>query len=50
MAGFADALEADLGLTVHRQSVGAADPGAFASVSEHRLAIATGLAAEEAPQ
>jgi type IV pilus assembly protein PilM len=50
MAGFAEALEADLGLAVHRQSVGAADPGAFASVSEHRLAIATGLAAEEAPQ
>ncbi len=50
MAGFAEALEADLGLAVRRQSVGAADPGAFASVSEHRLAIATGLAAEEAPQ
>ncbi len=50
MAGFAEALEADLGLAVRRQSVGAADPGAFASVSEHRLAIAAGLAAEEAPQ
>lgn len=50
MAGFAEALEADLGLAVRRQSVAAADPGAFASVSEHRLAIAAGLAAEEAPQ
>src|SRR5581483_9732062 len=49
MAGFAEALEADLGLSVRRQSVGAADPGAFASVSEHRLAIATGLGAQEAP-
>lgn len=50
MAGFAEALEADLGLSVRRQSVAAADPGAFASVSEHRLAIAAGLAAEEAPR
>lgn len=50
MAGFAEALEADLGIPVRRQSVGAAAPGAFAAVSEHRLAIATGLAAEEAPR
>ncbi len=49
MAGFADALEADLGIEVRRQSVGAAAADAFASVSEHRLAIATGLATEEAP-
>ncbi|HEY2767990.1 MAG TPA: type IV pilus assembly protein PilM [Solirubrobacteraceae bacterium] len=50
MAGFAEALEADLGIPVRRQSVGAAAPGAFAAVSEHRLAIAAGLAAEEAPR
>jgi type IV pilus assembly protein PilM len=50
MAGFVEALEADLGITVSRQSVGGATPSAFTSVSEHRLAIAAGLAAEEAPQ
>lgn len=47
IAGFAEALEADLGMVVERQAVAAAAPDAFASVSEHRLAIATGLAAEE---
>jgi type IV pilus assembly protein PilM len=50
MVGFVEALEADLGIAVRRQSVGAAGPGAFGAVSEHRLAIAAGLAAEEAPQ
>jgi type IV pilus assembly protein PilM len=50
MAGFAEALEADLGIAVRRQSVGGATPSAFTGVSEHRLAIAAGLAAEEAPQ
>ncbi|HUN78154.1 MAG TPA: pilus assembly protein PilM [Solirubrobacteraceae bacterium] len=48
IAGFAEALEADLGMTVRRQAVGAAVTDAFARVSEHRLAIATGLATEEA--
>lgn len=48
IAGFAEALEADLGMTVERQAVGAADADAFLHVSEHRLAIATGLATEEA--
>ncbi len=50
MAGFVEALEADLGIAVRRQSVDGAGPDAFADVSQHRLAIATGLAAEEAPQ
>jgi type IV pilus assembly protein PilM len=50
MSGFVEALEADLGIAVRRQSVGGAGPEAFAAVSEHRLAIAAGLAAEEAPR
>jgi type IV pilus assembly protein PilM len=50
MAGFAEALEADLGLAVRRQSVGGFGSDAFTTVSADRLAIAAGLAAEEAPQ
>jgi type IV pilus assembly protein PilM len=50
MAGFAEALEADLGLAVRRQSVGGVDSGVFAAVSADRLAIAAGLATEEAPR
>jgi type IV pilus assembly protein PilM len=50
MAGFAEALEADLGMSVRRQSVGGVNGSVFASVSADRLAIATGLAAEEAPR
>ena len=47
--GFADALEAELGVPVTRESVGLAD-GALdgASVSPQRLVIAAGLAVEEA--
>ncbi|HVR04757.1 MAG TPA: pilus assembly protein PilM [Solirubrobacteraceae bacterium] len=48
IVGFAEALEADLGIAVERQAVSAAGPEAFAHVSEHHLAIATGLATEEA--
>jgi type IV pilus assembly protein PilM len=48
LAGFAEALEADLGLPVRRQSVEGVDGGVFDAVSRHRLAIATGLATEEA--
>jgi type IV pilus assembly protein PilM len=47
MSGFAEALEADLGLAVRRQSVRGADSTAFASVSADRLAIAAGLAVEQ---
>jgi type IV pilus assembly protein PilM len=50
IAGFAETLEADLGMVVSRQAVGGAGPDAFSHVSQHRLAIATGLAAEEAPR
>jgi type IV pilus assembly protein PilM len=53
MRGFAEVLEADLGLRVRRESVHYAH-GADASdghpISLHRLAIATGLATEEAPR
>jgi type IV pilus assembly protein PilM len=49
MSGFAEALEADLGLAVRRQSVHGVDDSVFASVSADRLAIATGLATEQAP-
>jgi type IV pilus assembly protein PilM len=49
MAGFAQALEADLGLVVRRASVRGADGSVFASVSADRLAIAAGLATEAVP-
>jgi type IV pilus assembly protein PilM len=53
MQGFCEALEADLGLEVRRESVHFADkpdPGTAHPISPHRLAIATGLATEEAPR
>ncbi|MGA2165931.1 MAG: pilus assembly protein PilM [Solirubrobacteraceae bacterium] len=53
MRGFAEVLEADLGLQVRRESVHYAhggDAGAAQTISLHRLAIATGLATEEAPR
>ena len=50
MSGFAEALEADLGMAVRRQSVQGVNGGVFTAVSADRLAIATGLASEEAPQ
>ncbi len=49
MSGFVEALEADLGLAVRRQSVLGVDAGAFTSVSADRLAIAAGLATEVVP-
>ncbi len=45
--GFADMLEADLGLAVRRQSVQLADQGGLGGLSADHLTIATGLAAEE---
>jgi type IV pilus assembly protein PilM len=45
--GFAEALEADLGLPVRRQGVQLADQSALGGLSAHHLAIAVGLAAEE---
>jgi type IV pilus assembly protein PilM len=50
LRGFAEALEGELGLTVRRRAVRFADPGAAHGVSPNQLAIATGLATEEAPR
>jgi type IV pilus assembly protein PilM len=48
--GFAEALEADLGMTVHCQSVGVSGPDVTGGVSPNHLAIATGLATDEVPR
>lgn len=48
--GFAEALEASLGVEVRRAEVGVVDGRVAEAVSPHRLAVATGLAAVEAPQ
>jgi type IV pilus assembly protein PilM len=45
--GFAEALEADLGLSVRRQTVGLIDAAVLGELSPHHLTIAAGLAAEE---
>jgi type IV pilus assembly protein PilM len=45
--GFADMLEADLGLAVRRQSVQLADQDGLGGLSADHLTIAAGLAAEE---
>ena len=53
LRGFAEVLEADLGLEVRRESVhfaAGADASATHLISPHRLAIATGLSTEEAPR
>ncbi|MGO9490082.1 MAG: pilus assembly protein PilM [Solirubrobacteraceae bacterium] len=48
--GFAEALQTALGVEVRPATVGLADGRLDGDVSPHRLAIATGLAALEAPQ
>jgi type IV pilus assembly protein PilM len=48
--GFAEALQAALGVEVRCQDVGLLDNAVGESVAPHRLAVATGLAALEAPQ
>ncbi len=50
LPGFAEALQMSLGVEVRSESVGLADEGLDGEVSTNRLAIATGLAAAEAPQ
>jgi type IV pilus assembly protein PilM len=50
LPGFADALQSSLGVEVRSEAVGLADSSLEGKVSTHRLAIATGLAAVEAPQ
>lgn len=48
--GFADALQQGLGVEVRSQDVHVVDERAAEAVSPHRLAVATGLAAVEAPE
>jgi type IV pilus assembly protein PilM len=48
--GFAEALEASLGVPVQSAEIGVLDGRIAETVSPHRLAVATGLAAMEAPQ
>jgi Tfp pilus assembly PilM family ATPase len=50
IAGFAAALEAELGFQVQRRTVDVASDGALAGLSADRLAIATGLAVQEVAQ
>jgi type IV pilus assembly protein PilM len=50
LRGFSEALERDLGIPVRRDSVHFAPGDDGGAISAHRLAIATGLATEEAPR
>lgn len=50
LRGFSEALEADLGIAVRREAVHFAGGHDLNGISAHRLAIATGLATEEAPR
>src|ERR1019366_7356593 len=47
LPGFAEALEAHLGLEVRSETVGTTDESSANTVSMHRLAIAAGLATTE---
>jgi type IV pilus assembly protein PilM len=50
LPGFADALQASLGMEVRREEVGLVDTSLHGKVSTHRLAVAAGLATVKAPQ
>jgi type IV pilus assembly protein PilM len=50
ISGFADALQGELGVPVVPQTVGLADGASADSVAPERLAVAAGLAVEEAPR
>ncbi len=50
IAGFASALQSELGVPVVSQTVGLASDGSTGEVSPEHLAVATGLATEEAPR
>jgi len=50
LPGFADALQASLGMEVRREEVGLVDTSLQGKVSTHRLAVAAGLATAKAPQ
>jgi type IV pilus assembly protein PilM len=48
--GFAEGLQASLGVEVRSETVSTLAPGVAAELSAHRLAVAAGLATTEAPQ
>jgi type IV pilus assembly protein PilM len=48
--GFAEALQASLGVEVHGETVAVAESSMLGGVSAHRLAVATGLASAEVRQ
>lgn len=50
ISGFARALQSDLRVPLNPQTVGLLDESSSGSVSAERLAVATGLAVEEAPR
>jgi type IV pilus assembly protein PilM len=50
LPGFATALQGQLGIEVHSESVSTTDAGLTDGLSAHRLAVAAGLAVTEAPQ
>jgi type IV pilus assembly protein PilM len=50
LPGFADVLQASLGMEVRGEAVGLADASLEGNVSTHRLSIAAGLATVEAPR
>jgi Tfp pilus assembly PilM family ATPase len=50
LPGFAEALQASLGVEVRSSQVGLVDEHLADKVAPHRLAVATGLAVTEAPQ
>lgn len=50
ISGFASALQSELGVPVIAQTVGLADGASAGKVAAERLAVATGLAVEEAPR
>jgi type IV pilus assembly protein PilM len=50
LPGFADALQAALGMDVRREDIGLVDDSMQGKLSTHRLAVAAGLATVKAPQ
>jgi type IV pilus assembly protein PilM len=50
ISGFAQALQGELRVPLHPQTVGVLDESSAGAVSAERLAVATGLAVEEAPR
>jgi type IV pilus assembly protein PilM len=50
LPGFAAALQSQLGIEVHSESVSTTDAGLADGLSAHRLAVAAGLATTEAPR